>query len=289
MTQLEPSITVILTAYKRPETLALQLNSIRAQSVQPTEIWLFQDAVPNDYKVVLDGQLTDQFDNVFIAKENIGVWGRFDFARSAQSEYVCIFDDDTIPGKQWLENCMNEMEKREGIYGTIGVILTDPSKYTQGGHFRIGWARPNEQTQEVDFVGHSWFLKREWLEYMFSEMSRYRSRYKYAAEDMSLSFACQKHGINTYVPPHPDQNHELWGSNPKTALQFGVNNVALSSGGSALMRNAAEELVHDGWNILLYRSPDYVTQALRNKVVFDRRKTWKRRISKINQFIIKEK
>jgi hypothetical protein len=33
---------------------------------------------------------------------NFGVWARFAFALNATTKYVCVFDDDTLPGKKWL-------------------------------------------------------------------------------------------------------------------------------------------------------------------------------------------
>jgi hypothetical protein len=36
---------------------------------------------------------------------NLGVWSRFAYALNAKTKYVCVFDDDTIPGNNWLKNC----------------------------------------------------------------------------------------------------------------------------------------------------------------------------------------
>lgn len=236
-----------------------QIRAIKTQSCKPKEIWLFQDAIPKDYVIIIKDSILSQFDRVYIAEENKGVWGRFDFARKVNTKYVCIFDDDTLPGKRWLENCIIQMSIKEAVYGTIGVIFTDPKNYTKGGHFRIGWHRPNNVAREVDLVGHSWFLKREWLEYMFTDTFKFSKKYKYAAEDMSLSYACQKHGISTLVPPHPIDNMEMWGSIPSNALKIGLSPVALSLGeNNIVMNQAADDLVRDGWIILKDRDTEYV-------------------------------
>jgi len=266
-------ITVVLTAFKRVESLAEQLAAIKKQSIIPEEIWLFQDKVVGNYTITIDENLLAEFDNVYIAKENVGVWGRFDYARRAKTEYICIFDDDTIPGSRWLENCMTHMQEQEGVYGTIGVVFLDPEKYTKGGHYRIGWDRPNETTKEVDLVGHSWFLKREWLEYMFNDTAKY-AKYKYAAEDMSLSFACLKHNIHTYVPPHPPLELDFWGSQPDSAMTLGNASVALSKGkNNTVMNEAATELVNEGWNILIKRDAQYVKKGWKK----EKRNRWKER------------
>ena len=57
---------------------------------------------------------------------NYGVWARFAFALNSTSDYVCVFDDDTIPSEKWFENCINCIEnENNGLYGTIGVTFND--------------------------------------------------------------------------------------------------------------------------------------------------------------------
>jgi GT2 family glycosyltransferase len=53
--------------------------------------------------------------------KNLGVWARFAYALNASTEYVCIFDDDTIPGNRWLENCLNTIQTHNGLLGTAGI------------------------------------------------------------------------------------------------------------------------------------------------------------------------
>ena len=262
----QAGITVILTAFKRIDVLRKQLEAIRSQTAPPNKIVLFQDKIIDDYSVVINDDLLNLFDDVYIADENMGVWGRFDYARRiVDTEYVCIFDDDTIPGRGWLENCCKQMQINEGIYGTIGIILYDQTNYPWSRYCRIGWDRPNEETKEVDFVGHSWFMKTKWLTYMFDGTEEYR-KYKYAAEDMTLSFSCLQHGISTYVPPHPKNNTDIWGSMPETAVRLGGSNVALSrTGNNVVMNKAVLHLIYDGWKPLYDRNKDYVKKSQKNE------------------------
>lgn len=224
-------VSVILSAYKKPETLKLQLEAIRKQTLKPKEILLFQDGIKENYQIKFNEDLLSEFDNVEICTENSGVWKRFDFAnRIAKSEYVCIFDDDTIPGPKWLENCMTEMLKQEGLYGTIGILLEKPETYPANiykDYYRIGWEGNLDFTARVDFVGHSWFLKKEWLKYLFEDTEQYQ-KYKYVGEDMTLSYKLKQHGINTFVPPHPKENQEYWGSLSKYAVTLGNQDGAVS-------------------------------------------------------------
>jgi glycosyltransferase involved in cell wall biosynthesis len=257
------TITVVLTAFKRIENLELQLEAIKNQSIKPDEIILFQDGTGDDLQPKIPEKILKQFDAVEISKENQGVWARFRFAESAKSKYVCIFDDDTIPGRLWLENCLTEMNKKEGIYGTIGILMKNPSKYPFDGYVRIGWACPNKTAKKVDFVGHSWFLKKEWLNVMF-EKTEDIQQLKYVGEDMSLSAkVLQKYGIETFVPPHPFKNQQKWGSISKQAIDLGNKKVAVSHTGNNLqkMNDAINILLNDNWKTVVSNDESYVNNV----------------------------
>jgi hypothetical protein len=45
---------------------------------------------------------------------------------------------------------------------------------------------------------------------------------------MGFSWALQQIGINTYVPPHPTDDIEMFGSIPNLAWKYGAESVAIS-------------------------------------------------------------
>ena len=48
-------------------------------------------------------------------------------------------------------------------------------------------------------------------------------------EDMHFSFMLQKYaGIKTFVPPHPQSQPELWGSNAELGWKMGQDSAAIS-------------------------------------------------------------
>lgn len=217
-------VTVILNLFRRPWALAAQYSAVKNQTVKPTEIMIWQNCGDKEKPFLpLDRQILTQSTSV-ITNSNFGVWSRFAFALNAKTEYVCIFDDDTIPGNRWLENCLATMGRHEGLLGTNGVIFKD---LNYGEYEQFGWASPNESTTQVDIVGHSWFMKREWLGAFWREAivpNHYLS-----GEDIHFSYAIQKYlGLNTYVPPHPIGLQNLWGSQPDTGYQLGVDHNAIS-------------------------------------------------------------
>jgi len=213
-------VTVVLNGYKRGQHLEKQLEAVKKQSFRPKEIMLWQNA-GEDFDPEIAGKTTWASCN-----KNFGVWARFAYALNAKTEYVCVFDDDTIPGKRWLENCHRTIQEHEGLLGTIGVVYHTPQSYHP--MHRVGWAEPNEKTERVDIVGHSWFFKREWLSTFWRELPEL-DHPMIVGEDMHFSVMLQKYlGLNTYVPPHPKDNKELWGSLPDTAWSIGQDNAALS-------------------------------------------------------------
>jgi hypothetical protein len=196
--------TVILNGYRRPDYLKEQVEAIRNQSV-PTEIlyWHNTSDVPYD-KEVVSGL------NHAISSTNWGVWARFAYALNARTTYTCIFDDDTIPGKHWLRNCIETHKTHEGLLGTIGVLF-EPD-YQCGR--RVGWDEMNNNTtvEQVDIVGHSWFFARDLISVFWRELPdmHWNSR---VGEDMHFSYMLQKYTkYKTWVPPHPADNKDIWGS-----------------------------------------------------------------------------
>lgn len=193
-------VSVMLTAFKRPHNLARQVDAIRNQTVKPREVWLFHNGdeeLPRDIQV----------DNILSASTNLGVWPRFTLAMEMPSRFVCVFDDDTIPGTHWLENCITNFAEQPGLYGTIGVRFKSAKRRPFD---RVGWSRPTATRERVDIVGHSWFLRRDWLRHL-AGMERPKIT-PTCGEDYCLSYVLQQHGIGTYVPPHPRGMKHLWGS-----------------------------------------------------------------------------
>lgn len=203
-------VTAVLNGFRRREVLREQVVSLRGQSVPVDEILVWFNN-PGDGShlgfVVGDGV------DVVYSSRNFGVWSRFFFALNASSEFVVVFDDDTVPGSRWVENCLSTMGSHEGLLGSVG--LTFPGAVGEHGYrnySRHGWAEPNEGVVEVDFVGHSWFFRREWLEFFVRDLPDL-SRFALCGEDMHFSFMLQKYaGIRTFVPPHPVGDRSLWGS-----------------------------------------------------------------------------
>jgi hypothetical protein len=221
------SVTIVLSGFKRPHVLKEQYNAIKAQTVQDLQIILWINLTDNN--IQFDDEVVNTCQTI-VSNTDHGSWGRFIAALHSRTKYVCVIDDDTVPGKRWIENCLNTMKTHRGILSTRGVLahkgydLTYPAPQS---YTAIGWCNPNETTTRVDMGCHSWFFEKEWLKAFFVEMPEILPmRY---GEDTHISYAVKKHlNINTYVPPHPKNNRDLWGSMPETGILYGEEPVAIS-------------------------------------------------------------
>lgn len=216
--------TVILTLYRRPQNLARQIEALRSQTLPPKEIWIWiNDHVDNsdlcfDY---LD------CDRIIDSSYNFKFFGRFAAALLADTKYIAIFDDDTIPGEKWFENCLGTYCDLEAegfktpILGTAGVTL---NSFRYENHYRCGWPTQNKETKRVDLVGHAWFLNRECLSHFWREKPYSWDN----GEDIHFSYCAQKYGgVQTFCPPHPPEDQSLWGS--LYAVELGTDAVATSN------------------------------------------------------------
>jgi hypothetical protein len=236
-------ISIVLNCFKRPHTLKKQFEALTNQTLKPKNIFIWQNQGDKPPFIPLDLDIANQC-TTSISNGNFGVWARFAYALNCRTEYVCVFDDDTIPGNKWLENCYETIKEKNGLLGTIGVIFND---LNYSSYVRHGWANPNEKTEEVDIVGHSWFFKREWLGAYWREGEM--PIHYLSGEDVHFSYSIQKYlGLKTYVPPHPKNDKEMWGSQEETAYGFGVDNVAISCNHHAS---------HFGRNLVHYKNKGF--------------------------------
>lgn len=238
------SITAILNCYKRPEYLEEQIQAIRSQTIKPSEIWLWVNA--SEENKIFDFENLN-LDKIYRSSHNAKYHARFAIGLLAQTDYVALFDDDTIPGDRWLENCVNTMKTHPGILGGAGVILHTNSYIP---NTKVGWHNNNLEIVEVDLVGHAWFLRRDDIKYMW-----YESPYTFEnGEDIQLSYLAQKYGnIKTYCPPQPKNNLSFVSS---TKPHYGLDAKASFGGLKTVNQHYKERIecvehcVKNGWRLL---------------------------------------
>jgi len=221
-------ITVVLNAYKRQQYLEQQIECVLSQSVPADRVLVWNNGEELGLKKFGD--------KVMVANNshNLGVWSRFAYATNAETEYVCMLDDDTFPAHRFFENCLRQMEIEPALLGARGLRFLSSARYHPFVSF--GWDAPNEKAEVVDIVGHAWFFKREWLGAFWRELPPLGTS-RLVGEDMHFSFMLQKHlGIRTMVPPHPVMDTDIWGSDPDLAMRLGTSKEAVSQGEEALRK-----------------------------------------------------
>lgn len=241
------NVSVILNVYKRPYTLLKQIEAIREQTI-PVEysdihIWI---NTPEDIHLDLP-ELPSEDIKVYHANYNTKFFGRFTIPLMCRTEFICILDDDIIPGTKWLENCVKTMETGDYILGASGVI-TNGKTYIPNS--KVGWnGKHSSSVEKVDLVGHAWFFRQEHAKLMWEEKPPSWDN----GEDMFFSYVAQKHGIDTMVPPHPENNPEIWGNIPGRDKNWGFDKNAHSlsvSNHLSLRNDIVRELIRRGWKTI---------------------------------------
>ena len=72
----------------------------------------------------------------------------------------------------------------------------------------------------INLVGHAWFYRQEWAKYIW-----YEKPYTWEnGEDITFSYLAQKYGgINTFVPPHPENDKNLWCTDYQIGMKVGMD------------------------------------------------------------------
>jgi hypothetical protein len=217
-------IITVLNVYRRTKNLQEQVDSIRNQTIK-SKIWIWVNYHEDNF-----GHNYDKYkvDCVINSSINFKYHGRFTCGLLAKSDFLAYFDDDTIPGNRWFENCLSTIELAEKnnfenpILGSAGVVLHSP-KYQY--HTRVGWPSMNDKPTIVDLVGHAWFFKKSTLKYLWYEDPISLEN----GEDIQLSYLVNKYakGGITICPPHPRDDICMWGSTK--ANELGIDSVASSN------------------------------------------------------------
>lgn len=221
-----PTISVILTAWMRPQYLEEQVKAVLSQTVKPYEVILWYNQPSKRFAILKRKHFLEFKNNKYVRQiicdYNFGIMPRFAIAACLESKYVCIFDDDTIPGEMWFENCLGYVDKEKSLLGTIGLrYISMEDKSVQVEKPRMGWEAKNEKLEFVDVVGHCWFFRREWAKYFWLEEPLLRD----FGEDIHFCAMLQRHGIRTGCPPHPESDKSLWGS---LYPERGIDRVGIS-------------------------------------------------------------
>lgn len=198
---LKKDITVLISGFIRPEYLKPQIDALNNQTVKPDKIIVLYTKPYKDFQVpYIDGV------DFIVAETDHGLNARFAVGLVAKTKYLCIMDDDLIPGRKWLETSLGALIKEDAIICGYGVRYNEAQDESSSRKFGDHGER-NEVLEEVDMAGHSWLLKKEWLKYFWMEEPLDWT----VSDDMHLSYTIKKYTkIKLLVSPHPENNKDVW-------------------------------------------------------------------------------
>lgn len=182
-------LLVVLTQYKR-DHLEMQLKAIDNQTIKPDYLVVFQNE--NHLDIV---HLKEKYQFIHIKSDyNTKFFGRFASCFTFPVDICMVLDDDIIPGVNCLKNYMKQCIQLNAIIGGNGRIgMNNPNRRKLKQPPDVGIRNNNSL---VDFVGHLWCFKKDWLHYMFA-----MKPFTYdTGEDMHLCFTSKILGnINSYT------------------------------------------------------------------------------------------
>jgi len=179
---------LVLTQYKR-NNLEKQLIQINSQTIKPDYIVVFQNENHIDIS-----ELKKTYNFIHIKSDyNTKFFGRFAACFTFPVDICIVMDDDIIPGNNCLNNYISQCVNLNSIIGGNGRMRFNSSIPKNKHPSDIG---VRTEPIIVDYVGHLWCFKKEWLYHMFSIPP-----YTYdTGEDMHLCFSSRLiGGISSYT------------------------------------------------------------------------------------------
>lgn len=247
LTYEKDAITVILTYWKR-DTFKLQMDNIVNQTKKPRQIWVYQNEAHIDLSKKKIGNYDIPISFIHSKDMNFKFHGRFTLPLLCDTEYTAIFDDDTVPGLMWFENCLGLSKKKHCIVGTNGRIIKKDFMSILTGFWQEGVGGPDPTNEDtiVDFVGHSWFFKSDWVKNMWKD----RPFTWDSGEDIHFAASCKIYeNIDCYVPSMPADNPSL---NGDSMVHLGYDQYAAWRKGTHqdIRKKIVSYWISKGWKII---------------------------------------
>lgn len=205
------TVTVVLNGFRRQKTLRQQIAAFKNQSfpVEKIMYWNLKSDNPEfqpDYEF-----LKEQGIEYAETSHDYGTWGRFTFALNSKSDFICMYDDDIIPGSRYIENCVTTFEKSPGLLGTMGSVIVENT----GQWIQYGWRDINNDAPvEVMYLYQTHFFPKEVLQAFWAEIPDWDLvSQRHLGEDVHIAYVAQKYfNLPAKIVPHPKDDKSLWGN-----------------------------------------------------------------------------
>lgn len=167
-------VTVVLSAFTRPALLEAQVDALRKGTRIPATVMVLAaadapvaDALAAGSPWVEHGPLPHNLYGIPTTP-----WERFFVAQNVSTKYVCILDDDCVPGAGWLEACVDAMEHGlDAVIAACGhrlgedgcIVASRGPVFHPSGTVVADDLGDAELAALVDVGDLGWFFKTEWM------------------------------------------------------------------------------------------------------------------------------
>jgi hypothetical protein len=251
-------LTVILTVWKRNH-LQEQINALFHQTVLPSYVWIYQCGNYVNLTKCLKKYPCIEW---IKSSVNLKYFGRHTLAKHAETAYTWILDDDIIPGKRWIENCLEICDAKDAIVCRSGRIIPPGDlfpgvvkdqhylkQYFIGDNKLVNGINICEENTIVDYGCSSFFFKTEWEQHFWSIWPNTFQN----GEDMHLSASCKiRNDILTIVPKQTSTENS---GNLKPAYSFDDHASWKKKGFNKEREGVVRYLIKEmGWKPMLWKN-----------------------------------
>lgn len=179
---------ILLTQYKR-NNLDQQLDALKSASVDTSDVIVYQNENHVDLQL-----LKSKYNFQLIKSDfNTKYFGRFYHLLNYDVTFCLVLDDDIIPEKNFFKNIFKQCNELDSIItgnGRFGYFNKNIEKLNQPKEYG------NKKNFKVDFGGHAWCFKKNWLHDSLSIVPYTLE----TGEDMHLCYSLKVlKDINTYT------------------------------------------------------------------------------------------
>jgi FkbM family methyltransferase len=232
MKPIDDDITVVISAFNRPELLKDQVEAIKKQTLKPKEIivWLTKSKhweegewkYADNEVVKGEGWVETHFDipegvTLVSTEQDLKLPARFAAALFAKTNYVLLLDDDVFPAEGYLEETLKVSKREHAVVSAYGMYYEN--ELNDGLAKRYGDnGDKTEEAVEVDVGGHSWFGRKEWFSTFFREPVLLETE----GDDLHFAYTLKKYtDVKIVVSALPDNDRHIW-SNTRPEAGLGI-------------------------------------------------------------------
>lgn len=122
------NFSLIICTYMRPQPLLKLLNSVKEQTLYPSEILIIDGSTNNETKTVLNKHNFENLKYYKVNKEHRGLTKQRNYGINKvdkESEIVCFLDDDTVLDNNYFKAIIFSFFNNSEIVGVGGVAINE--------------------------------------------------------------------------------------------------------------------------------------------------------------------